>query len=83
MNKRNRIKEVFTRYGYLNMEAAQPDDEDLHADMKKSFIKMTKIDSEIIRLQGCYTDIKELIKLHWDPFDDLQMEEYLSLFELI
>lgn len=44
MNNRSRIKQAFTKYGYLDIDAVDPEDEDLLKSIKELYIKMKKIE---------------------------------------
>lgn len=82
MTHQDKIKEVFTNYGYLIIDAAEPDDPDLLEDLKKLDIKLIIINQRFleVKLVGCYSDIKQILSIHWFPHEGAELEETMETF---
>ena len=69
MNMRQKIIEVFTKYGYIYIEACEPNDPDLLKDIKTFNLEFTTINSGFdcpeYKLQGLHSDIISAINMNW------------------
>ncbi len=83
MTHQDKIKEVFTNYGYLIIDAVEPDDPDLLSDLKDLNIKLITLPHPRfieIKLVGCYSDIKQILSIHWFPHEGAELEETMETF---
>ena len=91
---KNIIKDVFERYGFIDVDAMEPGLPQLVADLKKHHIIFKKIGSQVgpagwdeYRLTGPYGEVRWMLLHHWnpltDPKDTSEIDEWLEDFKII
>lgn len=83
---KNKIEKIFTEYGYLFIEAVDPDHPDFLEYLSENDIKIertnkTSFTAEIIKLEGCKSDILKAVKEYWSNHDD-DIKSIMSSFIL-
>ena len=83
------IKDTFERYGTLEMDATDPDQEFLLKSVKELHVNLKKIGNSmngyIVEIKGPYCSVRELLVRHWDPNtnDESEIDFYMEDFKLI
>ena len=76
---RKRIIQTFEQYGYIIVDACEPEDEDLLKDIKTFNLEFINMGSSFncpeYKIQGFRMDIEDILNLHWG-----ESEEYLEGF---
>jgi len=96
MNNIERINEVFTKYGFIDMDDI--DDEDIDNESVNNLLRYAKkhfltikfhkdINYDIAIIKGCYSDVREILHEFWNPVaNDDDWEEidfYMESFTII
>jgi hypothetical protein len=97
MNNKERIREIFIKYGYIDMDYIN-DDEDGDNESLNNLLKYAEkhfldikfhkgIYSDVAIIKGCYSDVREILHEFWNPVSDEnnweEIDFYMESFTII
>jgi len=89
MNNKERVFEVFTKYGFVNMDYVNDDKnfiDEMNNYAAKLFVTIDFRKDMVAIITGCFSDVREVLHEYWNPANDSDWEEidfYMEYFEII